>query len=154
MSWPIPKFSLTSELRLGQDAHVDDVATPLAVHLALSSGRELRALHAHDGLARVELRLHAARDVVLALSGSLHDLAYACLEPVDELVGERIPEHGVRDDAGALEETGGTHALRAINDLVRKDEVARGELLAEGSYSGECENRADTEGLESCDIGA
>ena len=147
-----PELGLTRELRLGEDAHVDDVPAPHAVHPALRAGRELRALHAHDALAAVHARRVPARGALL-LRGALEHGVDAALEPAHEAQRERLPERGVRDDAGALEEARGAHALGAVDDLRRKDEVAGRELLLERADGGEREYGPDAERFERCDVG-
>ena len=149
----VAQLRLARKLRLGEDAHVDDVPAPLAVHPALRARGELRALHAHDRLPRVQPRLRRAPQIDLA-RGGLDDLARARLEPRDELAGEGVAERGMRDDGRALEEARGAHALGAVDDLVGEDEVARGELLAEGADGGEGEDGADAERFEGGDVRA
>lgn len=138
-----PELSLPRELRLWQDTHVDDVATPRAVHLALRTSRELRALHADDAFVLVELRAGAV---------SSEDVRDALLEPVDEAIAERVAEGCMGDDGGAFEEASGAHALGAVYDLHREDEVTRGNLLAQRADGGEGEDGAHAEGLQGGDV--
>lgn len=50
----IPNFRLPSQLRLGQYTHINEITSPLPIHQALRSRRELRTFHADDGFARVK----------------------------------------------------------------------------------------------------
>jgi len=56
-----PELSLSRQLGFRENAHVDEVSTPLAIHDALRAGRELRALHAHNSLVSEELEAFALR---------------------------------------------------------------------------------------------
>lgn len=57
---------------------------------------------------------------------------------------ERIAKGNMGDDA-ALEEGKGPHALRAIDDLVRHDEIPRLDLLLQGAHGREGDHRPDTD---------
>ena len=87
-----------------------------------------------------------------AVTVRLEHLAHGLLEPLDERVAERVTEPRVRDDGGAIEEARGANTLRAVDDLRREHEVAGLDLLAEGPYRGEREDRAHAEGLECRDV--
>ena len=51
----VPDLGLTSELRFRQHAHVDQVSSPLTIHVTLGPRGELWTLHAHYALVRDEL---------------------------------------------------------------------------------------------------
>lgn len=132
---------LLCELSLGESAHVDDAATPCAVHVRLSTGAELRSLHAHDGALVVQT--HAV--TLEAVAALAHDLGNTLVEGIGEA--------DVADHA-ALEEGERADALGAVNDLVGDDEVAGLDLFLEGAYGAEGDDGADTEATESGDVGA
>lgn len=141
----LPKLRLPSKFGFGEDAHVDDVRAPRAIHLALCSRRELRALHADDAFVCVHLG---------AVPVGREDSLYALLEPADELVAERVPERGMGDDSGTLEKACRTDTLGAIDDLTGEDKVSGCDFLAERSYGREGQDRAHTQRLQSSDIRA
>lgn len=86
----------------------------------------------------------------LLLQRNLH----ALLQEAHELVRKRVAELRVRDDGEAVEEARGAHALRAVDDLRREDEVARPDLLAQGADCREGDDEPDAERLERGDVGA
>lgn len=134
-------LGLLRELGFGERAHVDDTATPRAVHVRLSAGAELRTLHADDSALVVQA--HAiALEAVAALA---HDLGDALVEGVGET---DVADHAT------LEEGEGTDALGAVNDLVGDDKVTGLDLLLQRAYGAEGDNGADTEATESGDVGA
>ena len=51
----VPDLGLTRELRFRQHAHVNQVASPLTIHVTLGPCGELWTLHAHYALIRDEL---------------------------------------------------------------------------------------------------
>ena len=109
--------------------------------MALRARAELRALHAHQRAAVVQL--HAlAREAVAAPA---HD---AC-----ERLVERVREGDVADDAG-VEEGEGPDPLRAVDDLVRDDEVARLDRFAQRADGAEGDDGADAKGAQGSDVGA
>lgn len=66
---------------------------------------------------------------------------------------KRIGKPHVPDDA-SLEESPRPHALGAIDDLIRDDEIARSDLLLQAADGGEGDDGADAERAEGGDVGA
>jgi len=131
-----PELSLSRQLGLGKDTHINEIPTPLTIHIALRPSRELRALHTHNSLISEEPDASS-----LQIQRPPHPL----LQPLDELVAERIPKHGVRDDRGVLEERRRPDALGAIDDLRRDDERSWRDFLAKRADGGEGDYGADAE---------
>lgn len=69
-----------------------------------------------------------------------------------ELVGERVAEHRVHDDALVPEESVLAEGLGAVDDLVGDDEVSRSDLLTEGTDGREGDDGLDADGLERGDV--
>lgn len=132
-------LGLAGQLGLGQDTHVDQVGTEVAVHVGLGAGRELGALHADQGLAAVEV---ASLDHMALLPD--HFLEHG---------REGVCEHGVGYQA-VLKEGRGADALGAVNDLRRQDKVTGLELFAQGANGRVGNDGLDTEGLERSNVGA
>jgi hypothetical protein len=135
----LPDLGLTRELGFRQHAHVDQVSTPLAIHVTLGPRGELRAFHAHDALSRDEF--HSAA----LFRESLGDMA---LEPPHEPTAERIAKGGVRNDGRVFKKARGADTFRAIDDLRRQRERARRNILAQGADGAESEEGAHAEGFE------
>ncbi len=135
----VPDLGLPRELRFRQHAHVDQVSSPLTIHVTLSPRGKLWSFHAHDALVRDEL--HSA-----ALGSQR--MSDGALKPFYEPTAEWITESGVSDDGRAFKETRGAYALGAVDDLRRQCEHAWLDILAEGAYGAECEEGAHAKGFE------
>ena len=140
-----PELSLPRQLGLGKDTHIDEIPTPLTIHVALRTGRELRALHTHNSLISEEFNASSLR-----IQRPPHPL----LQPLDEPVAEGISKHGVRDDRGVLEERRRPDSLGAIDNLRGDNERSRRDFLAKRANGREGDYGADAERLESGDVGA
>lgn len=131
----VPDLGLPRELRFWQHAHVDQVSSPLTIHVTLGPRGELWTLHAHYALARDELHSTAL---------GRQRMSDGAFEPLYQPAAEWIAKSGVSDDGRALEETRGAYALGAVNDLRRQCERAWGDILAEGADGAECKDGAHT----------
>lgn len=110
--------------------------------MALRPSGELRALHHDDALARMQ-----------GLGVIVQHLLDQGGDQSHELLVERVAEHGMRDDARALEEGGWPDALGAVDDLVGDDEVPGTDLLAKGADGAEGDDGLDAERFEGGDVG-
>lgn len=91
---------------------------------------------------------------IRAISVRRQHVLHALLEPMHELVAERITKGRVGDNGYALEEAGWADALRAVDDLAGEDEVSGADLLAQRAYSGKCQDRTNAERLQGGNVGA
>jgi hypothetical protein len=70
-----------------------------------------------------------------------------------QLHRERLAEHRMRDQPLAAEECLLPDPFRPVDDLVRDDKVAWGDVFPKGTDGRECHNRLDANVLEGGDVG-
>jgi hypothetical protein len=133
------------EFGLLQVRHADDVHPPRSVEARLGQRGELGALHAHVGAAFVNLRGPVRRAGVLQ-SGRESRVERDAAEPP----AERVREPDVGDEPPAEERRGA--AARAIEELVRNEEVERAVGLLQASDGARREDELRSEGLEAEDV--
>lgn len=134
-------LGFSRELGLGQDRHVDDRASPAAVHVALGTRRKLWSLHADDGAAVVQPHAVALQRV----STAAHNVGDLRVEGVREA---HVSHHA------ALEEGEGADALGAVNDLVGHHKVAGLDVFLQTSHGGEGNDGAHAEVAQGGYVGA
>jgi hypothetical protein len=132
----VTKFRLASELGFLQIGHANYVHPQTAVDIGFGLGRELRALHAQIG--STFLAQHAN------FLASRHD-------NVDQLRADGISEGNVRDQAAA--EKGIDAMSRAVEKLIRNDEIERLVPFLERSHGGDGNDALHSKLLEAMDIG-
>lgn len=76
------------------------------------------------------------------------------LDKLDQVIVERISEHGMCNDANVLEVSRRSDSLGTVNDAVRDHKVARRNFLTQRTDGGEGNDRLNADGLESGDVGS
>lgn len=150
----VADLGLLGKLAFRDGTHIDDTAIPAAVQPTLGTSRESRALHADQSqvLALGGLGVQFGLLVVSVVIGSLQS-AGELAEELVELEVKGFTETNV-SNSSLLKESAGSDTLSAVNDLSRDDKVTGFDVVLERTNSGKSHNSADTNVLESGNVGS
>lgn len=129
-------LGFAGELRLGEIRHADHIEAEFPVGLAFGSGRKLRTVHI---------------DVRAAIVGGHFEFAGRGEEEIPKVGADRVGKGDVANDATAEE---GVDLRRAIEELVREDDVTRVILLLQRADGGDADDPSNAERAKRPDVGA
>ena len=132
----VADLGFPGELGFLQVGHADHVAAPRPIQLRLRERRELRPFHADIRAAVVRRRTRLLR---------------AFHRERGEMMGERMREPDVRDDAVA--EEGADAAAGAIDELIGKHQVLRRIFLLQAAHRARRHDPIHAEHLHTEDVG-
>ena len=134
----VSNLRLARTLGLAQVGHPDDVIAQFVIGNGLSASAERRAFHVHVSAAIMNSRFQGTR---------------AFQQNESQLFTNRIGKRNMPDDA-APKKCVGERLLRAVEKLVRQDNIARFVFGLKGTHGTDADDPGDAEFFHRPDIGA